>query len=190
VKQDPTRSCAVLVDLPDIVVLRATREGEMLPVNVETGATSTGSPDCGVLAQVKERVVVKYCDLLVYGVSSTLFWHKRRWQCAERDCPKKTWTEEDRRIAAPRMAITDRAGRWATRAVGESGRSVNGVAGTLGCDWHTVNDAVVAYGAALIEHPERFGTATARGLDETGFVRLARYYRTSFITSIVDVGQG
>jgi hypothetical protein len=49
VKQDPTRSCAVLVDLPDIVVLRATREGEMLTVHVETG-----SPDCGVLAQAKE----------------------------------------------------------------------------------------------------------------------------------------
>ena len=56
--------------------------------------------------------------------------------------------------------------------------------------WHTVNDAVLAYGSALIEHPERFGTVTALGLDETGFVRLAPYYRTSFITSIVDVGIG
>ena len=27
----------------------------------------------------------------------------------------------------------------------------------LGCDWHTVNDAVVAYGAALVDHPDRFG---------------------------------
>ena len=189
-KQNPTRTCAVLVDLPDIVVLRADRDGPMLQVHVETGATSAGCPDCGVVAQVKERVVVKYCDLPVYGVASTLFWHKRRWRCSDSDCSKKTWTEEDRRIAAPRMAITDRAGRWATRAVGEAGRSVNDVAGTLGCDWHTVNDAVLAYGTALIEHPERFGTVTALGLDETGFVRLAPYYRTSFITSIVDVGQG
>ena len=189
-KQNPTRTCAVLVDLPDIVVLRADRDGPMLQVHVETGATSVGCPDCGVVAQVKERVVVKYCDLPVYGVASTLFWHKRRWRCSDRDCSKKTWTEEDRRIAAPRMAITDRAGRWATRAVGEAGRSVNDVAGTLGCDSHTVNDAVLAYGTALIEHPERFGTVSALGLDETGFVRLAPYYRTSFITSIVDVGQG
>jgi len=190
VKQDPTRTCAVLVDLPDIVVLRADREGEMLTVHIETGATSTGCPDCGVFARVKERVVVKYCDLPVYGIASTLVWHKRRWKCVDGDCPKKTWTEEDRRIAAPRMGITDRAGRWATRAVGESGRSVNDVANTLGCDWHTINDAVVAYGTALVEHPDRFGTVTALGLDETGFVRLAPYYRTSFITSIVDVVAG
>ena len=78
----------------------------------------------------------------------------------------------------------------ATRAVGESGRSVNDVANTLECDWHTVNDYVRAYGEALIEHPDRFGTVTALGLDETGFVRLAPYYRTNFINSIVDVGQG
>jgi transposase len=90
VKQDPPRTCAALVDLPDIVVLRADRDGSMLEVHVETGATSAGCPDCGVLARVKERVVVKYCDLPVYGVASTLFWHKRRWRCAERDCPKKT----------------------------------------------------------------------------------------------------
>jgi hypothetical protein len=107
VKQDPTRSCAVLVDLPDIVVLRATREGEMLTVHVETG-----SPDCGVLAQVKERSVVSFCDLPVHGVPSTLLWHKRWWRCIDSDWPKKTWTEEDRRIAAPRMKITDRAGRY------------------------------------------------------------------------------
>lgn len=132
--QDPTRMCAVLVDLPDIVVLSAIREGSMLEVHVETMPAQQGCPDCGVLAQVKDRSVVSFCDLPVYGVASTLFWHKRRWRCAERDCPKKTWTEEDRRITAPRMAITDQAGRWATRAVGESGRSLNDVAGTLGCD--------------------------------------------------------
>ena len=189
-KQDPTRTCAVLVDLPDILVLSAERAGSMLQVHVETSAASTGCPECGVRAQVKERVIVKYCDLPVYGVASTLFWHKRRWRCVDGDCAKKTWTEEDRRIAAPRMGITDRAGRWATRAVGESGRSVNDVANTLECDWHTVNKAVRAYGEALIEHPDRFGTVTALGLDETGFVRLAPYYRTNFITSIVDVGQG
>ena len=189
-KQNPTRTCAVLVDLPDIVVLRADREGSMLEVHVETMQLQQGCPDCGVVAQVKDRSVVSFCDLPVYGVPSTLLWHKRRWRCRDADCPKGSWTEEDRRIAAPRMAITDRAGRWATREVGKFGRSVNEVALTLGCDWHTVNDAVIAYGAALIEHPERFGTVTALGLDETGFVRLAPYYRTSFITSIVDVGRG
>ncbi len=189
-EQDPTRTCAVLVDLPDVRVLGAVRDGATLLVHVETTATTVGCPDCGVLASVKERVVVTYCDLPVYGVPSKLVWHKRRWVCRDSDCPRKTWTEEDRRIAAPRMGITDRAGRWATRAVGEAGRSVNDVAGVLRCDWHTVNDAVLAYGRALIEHPERFGSVTALGLDETSFVREPPYHQTHFVTSIVDVAAG
>ena len=111
-KQNPTRTCAVLVDLPDIVVLRADRDGPMLQVHVETGATSAGCPDCGVVAQVKERVVVKYCDLPVYGVASTLFWHKRRWRCSDSDCSKKTWTEEDRRIAVNRTGKVGGSRLW------------------------------------------------------------------------------
>ena len=56
--------------------------------------------------------------------------------------------------------------------------------------WHTVNDAVLAYGSALIDHPDRFDDVKALGLDETAFVRLAPYFRANFITSIVDVGTG
>ena len=48
------------------------------------------------------------------------------------------------------MLITDRAGRWVTEQVGRFARSVPEVATELGCDWHTVNDAVVAYGEVLV----------------------------------------
>jgi len=48
----------------------------------------------------------------------------------------------------------------------------------------------LAYGSALIDHPDRFDDVKALGLDETAFVRLAPYFRTNFITSIVDVGAG
>ena len=56
-------------------------------------------------------------------------------------------------IAAPRLVMTDRAGRWVTEQVGRHGRTVNEVAGELGCDWHTVNDTVIAYGTALDRRP-------------------------------------
>ena len=46
------------------------------------------------------------------------------------------------------LAMPDRAGRWATFQVGFHGRSVTEVAADLGCDWHTVMDAVVHYGTA------------------------------------------
>ncbi|MCU1493232.1 MAG: Transposase family protein [Acidimicrobiaceae bacterium] len=47
--------------------------------------------------------------------------------------------------------MTARAGRWATVQVGRFARSESEVAGDLGCDWYTVNDAVVAYGEALVD---------------------------------------
>jgi hypothetical protein len=77
-----------------------------------------------------------------------------------------------------------------TLEVGKSGRSVNQVAEVLGCDWHTVNDAVLAYGTALVDHPDRFGDVWALGLDEVPFVREGPYRRQHFSTSIVDVGRG
>jgi transposase len=64
---------------------------------------------------------------------------------------------------------------------------VNEVAHELGCDWHTVNDAVVAYGAALVEDPGRFGDVTALGLDEVLFVRRGARHTQEFTTQLVDV---
>ncbi len=71
--------------------------------------------------------------------------------------------------------------------MGRCARSVWEVGKELGCDWHTVNDTVLAYGQALLEDPDRFGVVEALGLDEVAFLREAPYYRTQFSTSIVDV---
>jgi transposase len=190
VRQDPTRTCAILVDLPDVVILRADRIGAEFQVHVESCASRRGCPECGVIAVVKDRPVVAFVDLPVYGNPTKLFWHKRRFRCGDPDCEKGTWTEEDHRIAGPRMAMTDRAGRWATLEVGKFGRSVHEVATTLGCDWHTVNDAVVAYGKALVDHPDRFGDVDALGLDEVLFMREGSFHTQRFSTQIVDVARG
>lgn len=58
----------------------------------------------------------------------------------------------------------------------------------MGCDWHTVNDAVIGYGRLLVDHPDRIGTVTAIGLDETLFNRTGRYHRLNWATTIADVG--
>jgi len=122
-----------------------------------------------------------------WGIS---VWLKRRWQCLESECSTKSWTEEDRSIAAPRLALTDRAGRWVTEQVGRYGRSVNEVAIALGCDWHTVNDTVMAYGGALLTDPHRFGKVHALGLDEVLFARIGTYRTAHFSTQLVDVERG
>jgi transposase len=60
------------------------------------------------------------------------------------------------------LALTDRAGRWVTEQVGRNDRTVNEVAVELGCDWHTINDTVIAYGTALVDDdPDRIGSPTA-----------------------------
>jgi transposase len=89
------------------------------------------------------------------------------------------------------MVMSDRAGRWVTEQVGRYARSVNEIAIELGCDWHTVNDTVIAYGVALVDDdPERFGTVEALGLDEVLFARIGAWRRQEFSTQIVDVGRG
>lgn len=189
---DPTRMCELLVGLPDVSILGVDDDvGGFLCIYIESTAGRPGCSKCGVLAHLKDRSVVELVDLPCFGRPTRLIWHKCRWRCAEASCPMRSWTEEDERIGAPRMAMSDRAGRWVTEQVGRHARSVNEIATELGCDWHTVNDAVIAYGSALVDDdPARFGTVEALGLDEVLFVRVGPRRRQEFSTQIVDVGLG
>ncbi len=183
--------CELLVGLPAVTVLGIDDpESGPLAVHIETGWARPGCSTCGSFAAVKDRPVVRLVDLPAFGRPTRLVWHKRRWRCPDPDCPAGSWTEEDPRIGPARMVTTDRAGRWVTKQVGRNARSVAEVAKELGCDWHTVNDAVLAYGEALVDEPGRFGTVEALGLDEVLFVRRGRFRRQEFSTSIADVEAG
>jgi len=183
--------CVALVGLPDVVILDVEDvPGAALRVHVELARTPQGCPTCGVIAHVKDRRPVELVDLSMGGRPMRLVWVKRRFRCPEPSCPKGSWTEDDLRIASKRLKMTDRAGRWITEQVGRCARSVAEVARELGCDWHTVNDAVVAYGTALVDHPDRFGVVEALGLDEVLMVRRGPWHRQEFSTQLVDVGRG
>jgi hypothetical protein len=73
-------------------------------------------------------------------------------------------------------------------------RSVNELAVELGCDRHTINNTVLAYGTPRVEDPSRIGHLDALGLglglDETLFARLGRWRTRHWSTSIVDVRRG
>jgi transposase len=184
-----TRMCELLVGLPEVNVLGVDDEcGGPLRVHVESRVERVWCRGCGGRAAVKDRPRVELVDLPCFGRPTRLVWHKHRWCC--RDCEAGSWTIIDDRIAPPRAAMTDRAGRWCTVQVGRLGRTVSEVARELGCDWHTVNDAVIAYGAALVEDPHRIGDVHALGLDETLFCRRGRRHRQEWCTSIVDVSAG
>lgn len=188
---DPTRMCELLVGLPDVSVLAvADVAGEPLRVHVETREPRPACPGCGGVVAIKDRPPVELVDLAVFGRRARLIWRKHRWSCPNPSCPVGSWTGEHPEIAAPRLGMTDRAGRWVTEQVGRHGRTVNEIALELGCDWHTINDTVVAYGTPLIEDPARIGEPIALGLDETLFARVGKWRRQSWSTSIVDVEAG
>jgi len=188
---DPTRMCELLVGLPEVNVLGVTDVlGAPLRVHVETRSARPTCSGCGKRALVKDRPEVELVDLAAFGRQTRLVWRKHRWACPAPACPMGSWTGEHPAIASPRLGLTDRAGRWATEQVGRHGRTVNEVAEELGCDWHTINDAVIAYGSVLVDDPARIGEPTALGLDETLFARQGQWRRQLWSTSIVDVGAG
>jgi len=190
VSSDPTRTCEILVGLGDVTVLSVEEDGTAVTLNVETRATVAGGPSRGVIASSKGRRPVSLANCCQGLRTFVVVWLNRRKQCLEASCPTPIWTEEDRSIAAPRLALTDRAGRWVTEQVGRFGRSVNEVAIALGCDWHTVNDTVMAYGSALLADPDRFGEVTALGRDEVPVARIGTYRTAAFSTQLVDVERG
>jgi transposase len=192
VEVDPTRICELLVGLPDVNVLGVIDVAGMpVRVVIETRGPRPVCTRCAGGALIKDRPEVELVDLAAFGRPARLVWRKHRWECANDSCVVRSWTGEDGRIAAARAAMTDRAGRWVTRQVGEHGRTVNELAGELECAWHTVNDAVIAYGTALVDDdPDRIGEPSALGLDETLFVRIGPRHRQAWSTSIVDVRAG
>ena len=189
---DRTRVCELLVGLPAVSVLGVDDEhGGPLRVHVETHDERPSCGSCAGAVVIKDRPTVVLVDLPCFGRATRLVWRKRRWSCPDASCATGSWTETAPAIGAARLVMTDRAGRWVTEQVGRHGRTVNEVAGELGCDWHTINDTVLAYGTALIDDdPERIGQPTALGLDETLFARVGPRRRQSWSTSIVDVRAG
>ena len=190
-----TRMCELLVGLPDVNVLAVDdRPDEPIVVHIEARRAPAWCRACGVRAAIKDRPRVELVDLPCFGRPSRLVWRKHRWRCPEPACPQGRGRSSTR--ASPRPGWRSPTGprRWATKQVGKLGRPVSNVADELGCDWHTVNDAVLAYGEALLEaDTERVGTVDALGLDETLFCRQGPWHPSSGAprssTSAVPAGQ-
>ncbi len=183
---DPTRIVEVLVGLKNVRVLLYQRTGQVQTLVIEQITADVACPVCGSPARVKDRPLVSYVDLPVYGAPMRLSWRKHRMKCVNRACPQQSWVLGDHRIAARNCLLTTRAAKWATRQVGQ-GRTVKEVAGELGCDWHTVNDVVTYYGQALLAADrKRLNKTTAIGLDETSFVKFNSYHK-QYVTTVCDV---
>ena len=183
---DATGLAEALLGLDGLRVLDVVESVAELVVTVETTADLAGCASCGVRAESQDRVRVDLRDLPFGGRPTRLVLMKRRWRCADDDCPTKTWTEEIAHVA-PRSVITLRAGAEATRQVGELAMPVAVVARELGVCWWTVMNAVVLHGTPLVEDPDRVGTVRSLGIDETSFLAANRDHPTVYATGLVDL---
>ena len=187
VRYEPSQIVEALVGLKDVRVLAYRRLGPDTELVIEQSVVQRRCPTCGGHGQIKERPTARYVDLPVYGQPMRLLWRKHRLICRRPDCRVASWTSSDHRIAAKNCLLTTRCAKWATLQVG-TGRAVSDVARELACDWHTVNDAVMTYGRALLAADRRrLNATTAIGLDETSFVKLSRHRGRSYATTVADV---
>ena len=155
------RMCALLVGLPDVVVVGVGDWPSWLRVVV---AIDGERPTCSCGGVVHRHGVreVLLVDLPVFGRPTRLVWRKQRWRCTT--CGH-CWCDENPEVGTTRCSLTTRAVGWATLQVGRHGRAVADVARDLCGGWHPVMDAVVAVGEQLIDHPDRIGRVNALGLD-------------------------
>lgn len=179
----------LLLGLDGFVVLAAVEDGAELVLLVETTADRDWCRDCGVRASSKGRARTQLRDLPAGGRPVRLVWRKRIWRCEQVQCPASSWREGSDAIA-PRASMTERARREACQRVGRDGHSVAEVARELGVGWHTVMRAVIDHGTPLVEDATRVEGVRAVGLDESSFMKAARWSPTRFVTSFVDIERG
>ncbi len=175
-----------LLGLPGMVVLEVTDGDNELVVTVETTATIGWCPACGVRAEAQDRVTRSVRDLSCFGQAVRLDVRRRRWRCREVLCEMKTWTEHVDALDATAV-LTRRAGVEACRQVGQQARPVAAVAREFGVCWWTVMNAVIEHGTALVDSPDRVGTVTKLGVDETSFQAARPGVATKYVTGLVDL---
>jgi transposase len=186
---EPTSICRALVGLADIDVVGVIAWTVPMQVHIASTMPRPSCSSCGTPARVKQTMRRRLVDLPSFGRPVVTVWRQIQWRCANDACRVRSWMQTDPRIVIGNRGITDRAARWACEQVGRHGRSVAEVADDLGCDWHTVNRAVISYGTALVDDPQRIGPVATFGLDETAFVRRGKFRRRLWSTQLVGDGQ-
>jgi transposase len=168
-------AASVLFNLPGYRVAEAVDDPATgsRRVVVEAVDDESACPACGVLtSRVHQRRLQRVRDIPFAGAVE-VFWHKRRFVCAEQLCPKRTFTEHTAQVP-PRARTTGRLLEAVLAAVTGAGRAVSEVAAAHGVSWWTVQTIV---NAAAVLHNEREVPVVRRlGIDEHRY-RSVKYFR-------------
>ena len=132
----------------------------------EHGQAARYCPDCGVRAAVKETVTTTPRDVYLGDRQVLLRWRKRRWQCQNHDCQRKTFTESLPAVP-PRARLTSRLRTRLGQAVGDDLMPAATAARRYGVSDRTAARAFTAYAdTQLADLDEQQEPAEAAGIDE------------------------
>ncbi len=138
---------------------------------------------CGAEGAARDTVVRTLAHVPL-GWRPTVLQNRVRRYCCTR-CGH-VWRQDTTAAAAPRAKLSRLAVLWLLKSVVIDRLSITRVAASLGASWHTVNDAVLAAGRALlVDDPTRLEGVSVLGVDEHCW-RHTRY-GGRFVTVIIDL---
>lgn len=131
-------------------------------VTADPGAAAC--PGCGTVpARVKEYVTTRPADLRYGQDEVAVRWVKRRLECREPACPRKSFTGSLPAVP-PRCRVTARLRGHAGGLVADGGRTVAQAARECGLSWPVVHQAFAAHADPVLEQPPSL--AAHLGIDE------------------------
>jgi transposase len=121
-------------------------------------------PDCGTAARyVHEWTATPVKDVRCGGRDARLCLVKRRMECGEQACPRKTFTERVPQVP-PGCRITRRLLGHAAREVMDRGITPAGAARDAGISWPSAHDSFAAAADPVLEEP--LAPVAHLGIDE------------------------
>ena len=142
---------------------------------------------CGELGVPRDTVLRRLAHVPVGWRPTVVDVMVRRYRCP--GCGH-VWRQDTTAAAAPRAKLTRSAVLWALKSVVVDRLSIARVAGSLRSSWHTVNDAVLNAGRALlINDPARLDGVRVLGVDEHCWrhPRAGSGSVERFVTVIIDL---
>ena len=167
VQIDSLSDASRLLDLGGLAVDRVASDafGGRVVHLVTADECASVCPSCGVPSVSLKGLVCTRPRDIPYGTRVLrLIWHKRRWRCKERLCPRASFTESLPAVRA-RSRLTTRLRTELGYAIAEQGRVVSESAAHYGVDWSIVHAAFVEHVKAPLAAP--LPPVKVLGIDET-----------------------
>jgi len=163
VGQDAT----LLLGIEGLAVQRVqlTADGARVVHVVTDDDSAAGCPSCGVLStSVKGHALTRPRDVPYGQAPLRLVWHKRRWRCMERACPRGSFTESLPAVPA-RARVTTRLRTECGAGIADRFSCVKAGAEHYRVSWPVAHAAFVAHVDPVLAEP--LPPVQVLGIDET-----------------------